>query len=201
MPSVPFDRRPSASPAIVAIAQQERPRVITSRSRVIEIGCGDGVDAIVLAQAGAASVVGIDSEPRYVATARRRRNALELTNLTFECADLPEALEKMDPRSSDFVIGTLAFENIADEKPRRAQRLLRAIARVLDTGGRWVLHVRRGARPFVWIEAGSLLPREAQKFFILHSAVRTHLAEHRRLGSHRVQAAEVFYTVAYRRAW
>lgn len=72
--------------------------------RVLDLGSGTGCPALLAAQAvgGGGSVVGLDLADRMLAVARRKANALGLTNVTFQTADITTL--PFEPASFDAVI-------------------------------------------------------------------------------------------------
>lgn len=98
--------------------------------RVLDVGCGDGVLAVRLAEAGAAAT-GLDADPRMLAAARERASAAG-TATTFVDGDirtLPFADGSFD---TVMAITVLCFL-------RDAEHAVQEMARVLRPGGRLVL--------------------------------------------------------------
>lgn len=101
----------------------------TQGADVLDLGCGCGYGAYVLATQGARTVVGADVAPEAVEYARRRYQA---PNLTFEVMDAT-ALTFPDQRFTA-VVCLEVFEHVQDY-----MALLREAARVLTPGGVLVL--------------------------------------------------------------
>ncbi len=98
--------------------------------RILDVGCGDGVLATRLAQAGA-RVTGIDASADMIATARRRATAagVEVDLVEGNAGDLPFPDEHFDCVVS---VATLCF--VDDPRPT-----IREMVRVLKPGGRLIL--------------------------------------------------------------
>jgi ubiquinone biosynthesis O-methyltransferase len=99
-------------------------------NRVLDVGCGDGVLSIRLAQEDA-QVTGLDSDPRMLEAARRRASSAEIWP-TF-VAGSAEALPFPDG-SFDIVVAITVLCLLPD--PEKA---FREMARVLRPGGRIVI--------------------------------------------------------------
>jgi len=90
--------------------------------RILDLGCGDGTLASVLAQAGAC-VVGIDSSPEFVSSARARgvdAHVMDAGRLAF---------------AAEF---DAVFSNAALHWMRDADAVIAAVRRALKPGGRFV---------------------------------------------------------------
>jgi SAM-dependent methyltransferase len=96
--------------------------------RVLDVACGDGYGAFILARQGTAEVVGVDIAEEAIAVARHRfaREGVE-----FLCGNVLELSELLGTRAPfDVVISFETIEHISD--PRR---LLEGISRVLAPDG------------------------------------------------------------------
>lgn len=104
--------------------------------RVLDIGCGTGSLAVVLARRGA-RVTGIDVSPQMLDIARRKveQAGLEegVTLLQMSAIDLDE---RLDASSFDLITGTLLFSELSDDEQRF---VLRQCHRLLVEGGRLVI--------------------------------------------------------------
>ena len=80
---------------------------------VIDIGCGYGDLAIVVAKAGARRVVGVDVDQDWIATARRNAAAEGVGKVAaFECSDFVDDFNPDEP--FDFAFSQNGFEHILD---------------------------------------------------------------------------------------
>ena len=102
--------------------------------RVLDIGCGAGVDSLVAAHLVGAGgrVAGLDVTPAMVARARGHLARLDLANVTFQVGDA-EALPFPDA-SFDAVISNGVFNLTLDK-----EKALKEAHRVLKPGGRLML--------------------------------------------------------------
>lgn len=101
-----------------------------SGKRLLDVGCGDGVLSVRLAQSGA-DVTGLDSEPQMLVAARRRANesGVQVSFVDGAAQALP-----MNGCSFDIVVAVTMLCFVAD--PEHA---VREMARVLRPGGRLVI--------------------------------------------------------------
>ena len=97
---------------------------------VLDVGCGDGELALVLARLGA-DVTGIDSSAAMIATAgqRARRRGVEVVFERAEAEWLPFHPEEFDVVTAVAVVGSVA----------NARGVLEEIVRALKPGGRLVI--------------------------------------------------------------
>jgi ubiquinone/menaquinone biosynthesis C-methylase UbiE len=104
-------------------------------AHVLEIGCGTGTLAIMLAERGA-HVTAVDASPLMLAEAERKAEEAKLTDhLTFEHLDVTELTDHLEAASFDLIVSTLAFSEFSPEMRRYA---LREAASLLKPGG-WLL--------------------------------------------------------------
>lgn len=89
---------------------------------VVDFGCGEGHEAIEMARAGAARVVGIDIQPEVL---RRARTNASLAGVGDQCEFLPDVREP-----ADLIVSLDAFEHF--ENPLG---ILQAMHRMLRPGG------------------------------------------------------------------
>lgn len=121
--------------------------------RIIDLGCGTGRNAIVLARAGA-KVIAIDSSSAQLARARRHSELAEV-KIEFHQADLAE-LAFVTTTSVDLALctGALAFHDDPSRVFRQVHRILRSdsvfvlsvphpVAQLLDPEGAHPLTIRR----------------------------------------------------------
>jgi ubiquinone biosynthesis O-methyltransferase len=98
--------------------------------RILDVGCGDGVLALELAERGA-QVTGVDTSARMIAAARERAKRAG-HDVTFEVASA-EALP-FSPGTYDAVVAITILCFVED-----AARTLREICRVLKPGGHLII--------------------------------------------------------------
>ena len=94
--------------------------------RVVDLGCGFGWFCRFAAEAGAASVLGIDLSENMLATARAEGGGIAYERADLETLVLPAA-------AFDLVYSSLAVHYVAD-----FPRLARMVAAALEPGGRFV---------------------------------------------------------------
>lgn len=157
--------------------------------RVLDVGCGDGAHALVLAQRGF-SVTGLDLSRAQLTRAERARDALAVP-VSFVRGDMRD-MPVTGPFNAISCLGT-SFGYYDDEENRA---VLRSMASMLAPGGRLLLHVfnrdhiigRLPARSW-WQGHGCLVLDEAQMNFFNNrlSVHRTIVFEDGRQFEHRVQ--------------
>ena len=116
---------------------------------VLELGCGDGMNLLPLAERFPDSqFLGVDFGSAHIAAAEAARGACDLENVRFVCADLL-AFEP-EPEAYNYVIGHGVYSWVRDEVK---DRLLAICARALAPGG--VAYVSYNTYP-VWGLLGGL---------------------------------------------
>jgi SAM-dependent methyltransferase len=125
--------------ALAATASRERLHatyrgVVRPGDRVLDAGCGTGIDTAFLAGLGA-RVVGVDASEGMLAVARERTYAGPHPP-TFLRGDLARLDEIVDGPFDAMVSGFAALNTVAD-----LSRFARAAHRRLEPGGRLVVHV------------------------------------------------------------
>lgn len=104
--------------------------------RVLEIGCGTGTLAVMMAQRGA-EVVGIDVSPTMLAEAEKKVAAAGLEDrITLRHMDASEIERHFALHSFDVIVSTLVFSELSRMEQ---QYVLRAARRLLRPGGRLLL--------------------------------------------------------------
>lgn len=99
--------------------------------RVVDLGCGFGWFSRWAAEAGAASILGIDVSTKMLE--RARTDTVE-PNVTYQCSDLDELV--LEESSSDLIFSSLTLHYVKD-----LDRLLLMAARALTTDGSLVFSV------------------------------------------------------------
>jgi len=104
--------------------------------RVLEIGCGTGTLASMMARQGA-TVTGIDASPRMLDEAQKKMVSGDLDDkITLKYLDAVSIGEHFPPRSFDLIVSTLVFSELAPDEMRY---VLEACARLLAPGGRLLI--------------------------------------------------------------
>jgi ubiquinone/menaquinone biosynthesis C-methylase UbiE len=142
------------------LAQLERRGGSLEGASVLEVGCGTGVDCLLLALAGAECVVGIDLELPIDDSSENGERARRLTRAVLDAKGVTDGLEKTRARlplrlvrmdatrmtfsnaSFDFVYSRAALEHVIP-----IERAFAEIARVVRPGG--LLHYT--IDPFYWL--------------------------------------------------
>lgn len=103
--------------------------------RVLEVGCGSGVTALLLKQLYPRShVVGLDADPRILEIARRRLIKARVGGVDLVCARAEATAVKAS--SVDAALSLLTFHHLP---PRAKRDAAREIARVLRPSGTFLL--------------------------------------------------------------
>lgn len=121
---------------IAAIKREIAERYVNAGVRVLEIGCGTGTLAVMLAERGA-EVVGIDVSPAMLAQAEKKVAAEGLDDqITLRRMAASEIDRKFDAQSFDVIVSTLVFSELNEMEQRY---VLAAARRLLKPGGRLLL--------------------------------------------------------------
>ena len=104
-------------------------RLLAGAKRVLDLGCGEGQIARLVAGAGAERVVGVDTSTAQLAEAARRGGGVAYTRAS--AGALPLAV-----RSFDAVVTCLVLEHLHD-----LDGALDEVVRVLRPGGRFVIFI------------------------------------------------------------
>jgi SAM-dependent methyltransferase len=95
--------------------------------RVLDAGCGAGINLQWLLDNGAKEIVGVDISPSMLAIARREAPAEQVA---LHLADLEQPLDFLDDSSFDMVYSSMAIHYLED-----LNRLFTEFARLLKPGG------------------------------------------------------------------
>jgi ubiquinone/menaquinone biosynthesis C-methylase UbiE len=118
---------------------------IGPRSRILDVGCGTGTQALVIKRAHPdAEVIGLDGDPKALARARTKLSRAGVDVALDE--GLATALPYPNARF-DRVVSSLVFHHLSDDVKRGA---LAEIRRVLAPGGFFLL--ADFGRPVSWFE-------------------------------------------------
>src|SRR3954469_21622794 len=81
--------------------------------RIVDVGCGEGIDTVLLAKLGAAEVVGVDLSPGAIALAEERARLNGVADrVRFVCAPVETAA--IEPRSFDVVWCNAILHHLTD---------------------------------------------------------------------------------------
>jgi SAM-dependent methyltransferase len=90
--------------------------------RVLDLGCGEGSNSVLLARAGA-TVVGVDLSPKLVELAHRRAALNNVADrVRFHCSPIERV--ELEPRSFDLIWGDGVLHHLLDVLEPTLQRLL-----------------------------------------------------------------------------
>jgi SAM-dependent methyltransferase len=107
-------------------------RYAQSESRILEIGCGTGSLAAMMARKGA-HVIGVDASQAMLDQAKRRIEGEQLGDrVEFVQIDASLIGERFDPGSFDLIVSTLVFSELP---PDEQEFVLQACAGLLAPGG------------------------------------------------------------------
>lgn len=105
--------------------------IIDSGARVLDIGCGSGVDALIAAKLVGASgkVIGIDMTPEMIQKANANRELMGSGNVSFQVASIQDIADKDE--GFDVIISNGVFNLIPDK-----DEALQTAYGLLKPGGR-----------------------------------------------------------------
>ncbi len=98
---------------------------------VLEIGCGTGTLAVLMAERGAV-VTAVDASPTMLAEAEKKAREVELA-VTFHQLDATLIGERLPAKSFDLIVATLLFSELG---PNTQGMVLENCARLLAPGAR-----------------------------------------------------------------
>ncbi len=111
-------------------------QLVNPGDRVLEIGCGTGTLAIMMAQRGAI-VTGVDESPWMMAQARRKVAEAGLeAQVTLQEMEASTLTDHLPPNGFDVIVSTLAFSELPDAERRF---VLAECATLLAPGGRLII--------------------------------------------------------------
>lgn len=97
---------------ITVLKREIAERYVQAGDRVLEIGCGTGTLAVMMARRGA-EVVEVDVSPAMLAEAEKKVAAEGLTGrITLHRMDASEIDRRFEERSFDVVVSTLVFSEL-----------------------------------------------------------------------------------------
>lgn len=166
-----YGGRPGIPPALALLVATGQ---VSRGDCILDVGCGTGTDALLLARWGFRRVVGVDPDARAIATARGRATRMGLSRrVRFEAANA-EGLPGMFGRNAfDVVLHTLVANNLRGAKEAH----FAGVAAVLRKNGLLLLHERIG-RGWENVAPGRVKPLAAvRRHFDLSPGVTTQLAE------------------------
>ncbi|MFC2055197.1 corrinoid protein-associated methyltransferase CpaM [Chloroflexota bacterium] len=109
---------------------------VRAGDRVLEIGCGTGTLALLMAENGA-NVVGIDASPAMLEEAQTKIAQREMGDrITLKFLDASQVADEFQPASFDLIVSTLVFSEIPYDEQRY---VLEACRRLLVPGGRLLI--------------------------------------------------------------
>ena len=121
-------------------------RLFAAGDRVLDVGCGTGIDALFLARHGV-RVVGIDASPGAIDQLRSKLARAGLTDLVEARVLEIEALSELgDNRFDGLISAFAALNSVAD-----LQRFSEDAARLIRPGGRVVLHMLNRFSLWEWL--------------------------------------------------
>lgn len=168
-----YGGRPGISPALALLVATGQ---IGRGDRILDVGCGTGTDALLLARWGFRHIVGVDPDARAIATARARATRMGLSRrVRFEALGAESLPEAFGRNAFDVAMHTLVANNLRRAKDAH----FAGIAAVLRKEGILLLHERIG-RGWENVAPGRVKPLAAvRRHFDLSPGVTTQLAERR----------------------
>ncbi len=128
--------------AVMATLHGLKPAPVQT-ARVLEIGCGDGVNVLAMAAAyPGATFTGIDLSAQAIGRGQALLDASDMNNVTLEVVNVLDAVQHFDPGSFDYIIAHGVYAWV----PEPVQRAIMALfAHALSPSG--VAYVSYNAMP------------------------------------------------------
>lgn len=171
-----YPGRPGASPVVAALYAA---KVIRPSHVVLDVGGGNGNDAVALAQWGVREVHVIDVDEAAVDRVSRRVNCrvkqLRVGAVELHYGSITVFHDCFAREQFDVIIDMLCWSNI---RPKHRPGYSRQAWEVLKPGGLFVLQARCRGPLFRASEPEDLLPDHLRRRFAFWRGVRTHLAEY-----------------------
>jgi len=171
--------RPGLSPVTAGLVASG---LIRPGMLLLEIGVGDGLEAVELAEHGI-PVVGIDTHVQQEAIDLVKNRGLDASVLLFR-GKAQGLRELFDPGQFDIVLDVLVHNNVALSRDgrchlrTRARAYARGVASVLRPGGFWIVQGRITTDPTHQEDFECALPSDVGRWFHVGPAVATHLPEY-----------------------
>lgn len=177
---VDFAGRPGISPATAALIASGR---LGPGGLALDVGCGDGTDAVGLAEHGI-GVVGLDPDAAALALARRRARGAGVEASTWFLRGRVERVPDLFfPGTFDAVVDVLTYNNVTggndpDARQAKEDEYAHAVRHALRRGGILALQWRIPAKDRAPDALMCHLPEAfASSFALLGPPVATHLPE------------------------
>ena len=122
----------------------DRLRPITSRARVVDLGCGEGYCARTLAEMGAASVFGLDTSSEMIGRAQKAEEQDQHGCLEYHTGSVTEL--PLDDESIDIALGVFVYNYLSVTEMHQS---MAEAFRVLKEGGTFLFTVPHPSLPFM----------------------------------------------------
>jgi SAM-dependent methyltransferase len=169
---MPYVGRPGPSPVLAALFAAG---VVREEDRILDLGCGGGMDAIALVRWGCTDVTGIDSDAQAIALARRRAARAGLgRRVRFEEADALALQDVAAAGEYDVLWDGLLLNNL---RGADIEAYARSVAHATVQGGLLLLQFRVTKRAYEgWIPEAADEP--LHRWFDFGPPASTFIPEH-----------------------
>lgn len=168
-----FDGRPGVSPALATLISMKK---VERTHKILDVGCGDGVELLLLAGWGFEKLIGIEQRADLVESARSRaarRGVSERVN--FLPLRAQQLMNHFTPNTFDLVLHTLVGNN-----PGGATDLhVRNVHGVMKPRGNLLLQCRIDGKCENAAPDALAPPGKFGRYFALGPGIATHLPEYR----------------------